>query len=178
MNRDKKQEQLKYIALTSVMAAMTYVLTAFLHIPTHEGYVHIGDGMIYLSATLLPTPYAMAVGTIGAGLSDLLSGYVMWVLPTAIIKALTAACFSRKKENIVCTRNIIALVPAGIICVGGYYLSSGIMYGDFIAAFADVPSNCIQIGASIILYLVLGFALDRMGFKKRFLSYNAKKQTA
>lgn len=178
MDRNKTQEQLKYLVLTALFAAMTYVLTAFLHVPTHQGYVHFGDGMIYIAASLLPMPYAMAVGAIGAGLSDFLSGYAVWVLPTVIIKAATAACFSRRNEKMVCVRNLIALVPAAVICVGGYYLASGIIYGDFIAAFADVPSNLIQSVGSSILFVLLGLALDRMGFKKKFLAYTTAKKTA
>ncbi len=176
MNRNKKQEQLKYLVLTALFAAMTYVLTSFLKIPTHQGYIHVGDGMIYIAASLLPMPYAVAAGAIGGGLADYLSGYAMWVLPTMIIKAATAACFSRRHEKMLCVRNFIALIPAAVICVGGYYLASGIMYGDFVSALADVPTNCIQVAASIVLYVALGFALDRMGFKKRFLAYTPSEK--
>ena len=44
------QENIKNMAITAMFAAMVYVLTAFVHIPTHQGYVHVGDGIIYLSA--------------------------------------------------------------------------------------------------------------------------------
>ena len=180
MERNKTQEHLKNLILAALFAAMVYVLTAFLKIPTHQGYIHIGDGMIYLAASLLPMPYAMAAGAIGAGLSDYLSGYAMWVLPTVIIKAVTVLAFSRKKDTIINVRNLIGIIPAIIICVGGYYLASGIMYGNFGAALSDIPTNLIQGVASAVLFVCLGFALDRMKFKKKFLSVHTSgnKETA
>ena len=73
MNRKNYQDHLKYTVLAAMFAAMVYVMTAFVHIPTNQGYVHIGDGIIFLAAAILPAPYAMAAGAVGAGLSDYLS---------------------------------------------------------------------------------------------------------
>ncbi len=167
MDRTRRSVHLKNVVLTAVFAAIVYVLTAFLKVPTHQGYIHIGDGVIMLAAALLPMPYAMAAGAIGAGLSDFLSGYAMWVLPTVIIKVLTAAVFTSRKNTIINKRNMIAVVPAFIICVAGYYLASAVLYGDLAVALADVPTNCIQSGASLALFVFLGLSLDKVGFKKR-----------
>ena len=72
-------KHIQLICVTGLFAAMIYVLTAWLHIPTGAGYTHAGDGLIYLAASMLPTPYAMAAGAIGAGLADGLSGFVVWL---------------------------------------------------------------------------------------------------
>ncbi len=176
MEQKKRQEHLKNLMLAAIFGAMVYVLTAFLKIPTHQGYIHVGDGIIYLAAALLPMPYAMAAAGIGAGLSDYLSGYPMWVLPTVIIKVLTVIAFTHHKDTIINRRNLIALLPGAVLCVGGYYLASAILYGDFGAAVADVPTNLIQSAASSALFLFLGLALDKMAFKKRFLKAPVKKQ--
>ena len=178
MERRKRQEHLKYLVLTAIFGAMVYVLTSFVKIPTHQGYIHVGDGIIYLAATLLPMPYAMAAGAIGAGLSDYLSGYPMWVLPTMIIKAVSVIAFTHYKTNIVNKRNIASIVPGTIICVGGYYIAGALLYGDWGAALVDIPTNCIQSAASAALFLFLGVALDRMDFKKRFLAPAKKRKTA
>ena len=83
-------KHIQLICVTGLFAAMIYVLTAWLHIPTGAGYTHAGDGLIYLAASMLPTPYAMAAGAIGAGLADLIGGYTVWVLPTIVIKSMWA----------------------------------------------------------------------------------------
>lgn len=170
MQRKRNNDGIKYLVLTAVLAAMVYVLTAFVRIPTHQGYIHVGDGIIYLAAALLPMPYAMLCGAVGAGLSDYLAGYAIWVLPTVIIKALSVVAFSKNNANIITKRNIAALIPGALLCVGGYYFSAVIIYGDWAAALTDIPTNCIQTAASAALFVFLGLSLDRMSFKKRFFS--------
>ena len=170
MGKKNVNENMKYLVLTAIFSAMVYVLTAFVKIPTHQGYIHVGDGIIYLAAALLPMPYAMITGALGAGLSDYLSGYPMWVLPTIIIKALGVVAFSSAGQNIVTKRNIFAMVPAAIVCIGGYYLAAVALYGDWGAALVDIPTNGIQCVASAALFLFLGFSLDKLSFKRRFLS--------
>ena len=165
MERKNSTMHIRYMILASLFAAMIYILTAVVHIPTQQGYVHIGDGAIYLAASLLPAPYAVAAAAIGAGLSDYLSGFALWVLPTAIIKALTVLSFSPDRSRIICRRNIIGLFPAAVICVGGYYLSGSLLYGSFIASLADIPGNITQSVISSALYIFLGCALDKMGVK-------------
>ncbi len=178
MERKKRSEHLRYLVLTAIFAAMVYVLTAFVKIPTHQGYIHVGDGVIYLASALLPMPYAMLSGAIGAGLSDYLSGYPMWILPTVIIKALSVIAFTHRNTAIVCKRNMFAVIPAAVICIGGYYLAAVILYGDWGAALIDIPTNALQSVASAALFLFLGLSLDKAGFKKRFLLSGEKKKTA
>ena len=103
----------RLITLSAVFAAMTYALTAFLHIPTAKGYIHIGDAVIFIAASLLPKPYAMASAAIGASLSDALSGYWIWVPATFVIKALTALAFTSKKPKMLCARCITGISAPG-----------------------------------------------------------------
>ena len=182
MQRKKNQENLKYMVLSAVFAAMIFVTTAFVHIPTHQGYIHAGDGIIYLAASLLPTPYAICASAIGAGLSDYMSGYAMWILPTMLIKAMSATVFTSKRQTIIDKRNMFALLPASVICIGGYYaagavlamLSGSPVQAALTAAIADVPSNFIQCVASSALFISLGMALDKSGIKH---SINPQIQT-
>lgn len=169
MERRKNQDNVRYMVTAAAMAALVFVLTAFLHIPTAQGYIHIGDGIIYIAASILPLPYAMAASAIGAGLSDYISGFAVWVLPTVIIKTLTVLCFTSKKEKIINKRNIVALIIGFIICVGGYYLFAALIYGSFISPVADIPTNCIQSAASGALFVFLGLALDKTGVIKKTL---------
>ena len=151
-------KHIQLICVTGLFAAMIYVLTAWLHIPTGAGYTHAGDGLIYLAASMLPTPYAMAAGAIGAGLADGLSGFVVWLPGTIVI----------------CVRNLLGIIPALVICVVCYSLYEGIfMAGGFsnsaiISAFGQTPAYCIQVLASSILYIVLGLGFDKAGLKKKF----------
>lgn len=158
----------RLITLSAVFAAMTYALTAFLHIPTAKGYIHIGDAVIFIAASMLPKPYAMASAAIGASLSDALSGYWIWVPATFVIKALTALAFTSKKPKMLCARNFTALIPALVLCVGGYGLYSGlVIYGSLPAGFIDAPANLFQTAASAAVYIALSATLDKSGIKKK-----------
>ena len=55
-----KNRTTRRICLTALMAAITYVFTAYIHVPSHTGYTHVGDGFLYLAASLLPAPFAAA----------------------------------------------------------------------------------------------------------------------
>lgn len=162
--RDKRVRQL---CLSALMAALIYVFTAFLHVPSATGYTHVGDGFLYLAGCILPAPFAAAAGAIGAGLSDILSGYTAWAPWTIVIKALTGLCFSCKSDKIVSKRNLLALIPALVLCAGGYYLCGAIMAGNFASPVAEIPGNLIQWAFSSVLYVLLGSILDRMKFKQK-----------
>ena len=168
-------EKIKLLVMTGLFAAITYVFTAYFHIPSGAGYTHAGDGVIYLAACLLPTQYAAAAGAIGGAMADGLSGFAIWMPATIIIKAVTAMFFTRKSEKILTLRNIFGIVPSLIVCIVGYSLyegtvmTKGFSLAAIIAALQQVPSYCIQVLASSVLFIVTAAALDKIGFKKRFI---------
>ena len=92
--KKKETEKLVQMVYAGLFAAMTALLTATLHIPVGNGYIHCGDAVIYLSAAVLPLPYAVGASAIGGMMADLLSGYPMYALPTFLIKGLLALTFS------------------------------------------------------------------------------------
>lgn len=162
-------KKIKNIVLAALFAAVIYLFTAYLHIPSHTGYTHVGDAFIYLAACLLPTPYAVGAGAVGAALADGLSGYAIWVIPSVIIKSLTALCFTSKTAKILCKRNILALIPSFFLCAGGYYLAEVIMTQNWAAPLAGIPGYCVQVALSAALFILLSITLDRMNFKKKFV---------
>lgn len=157
------------MCLSSVFAAIVFVMTAYLHIPSHTGYTHIGDGVIYLAGCLLPLPYAAAVGAIGALLSDCLTGYAMWAPASVIIKAAAVLYFTSRKERIICTRNIIALLPASVLCIGGYYLYEALITGNFAAPAAGIPGYITQSVLSSAFFIIMGITLDKLKVKNRLI---------
>ena len=106
----KTSKQLYNIVVAALFAAMIFVLTFFVKVPTGIGYIHLGDLAIYLAASMLPTPYAIGAAAIGGGLSDFVGGYGIYVPVTMVIKALLALCFSCKKDTIINVRNMIAVL--------------------------------------------------------------------
>ena len=89
----------RFMCIAGVFTALVFVVTAYLHIPTNNGYIHVGDGLIYLAACILPWPYAMAVGAGGALLADCLTGFAIWAPGSVVIKAATALLFTNKGKK-------------------------------------------------------------------------------
>ena len=154
------------MCLAGVLTALVFVFTAYLHVPSATGYVHIGDGFIYFAACLLPCSYAIFVGAGGALLADCLTGYAVWAPGSAVIKALVVLCFCRKSTKICCGRNLFALVPAAMLCVGGYYLYGALLAGSFVAPVTEIPGNVMQSICSSVLFVILGLAADKLNVKK------------
>jgi uncharacterized repeat protein (TIGR04002 family) len=163
-----KQSSLRLGVLTALFGALIFVVTAYvLHIPTPAtgGYIHLGDAFVYLAASMLPAPYAVAAAGIGEALSDALTGSVAYAVPTFLIKAAMALCFSAAGEKIVTKRNGIACAVAGALCIGGYYLTEVFMLHSFVSPIAEIPGNVVQAAASAAIYLMAGKALDRAKLK-------------
>ena len=155
------------MCITGVFTALVFVITAYLHIPTNNGYIHVGDGFIYLAACLLPAPYAMFVGAGGALLADCLTGFAVWAPGSVIIKAVTALLFSAKSKKIMTLRNSLTLLPAAVICAGGYYLYEALIYGNFISPLAGIPASLTQSVASAVVFVAAGLVIDKMKLKQK-----------
>ena len=164
-----KKNHIKLTCMTAIFAALVYVVTAYLHIPTYNGYVHCGDGFIFIAACLLPMPYSVIVGVLGAMLADLLTGFAIWAPGSMIIKGLLALLFTCKSNKILTVRNLIMLLPAALISAGGYYLYEVLITGSFVASLAGIPGSLTQAAASSIVFVVIGIALDKNDIKKKLL---------
>lgn len=165
----EKKSTLHLGVLTALFGAMIFVVTAYiLHIPTPAtgGYIHLGDAFVYFAASVLPAPYALAAVGIGEALSDALTGSVVYALPTLLIKSAMALCFSSAGEKFLTKRNAVACIPAGLICIGGYYLTEAFLLHSFAAPIAEIPGNVVQASASAVIYLLLAKALDRVKLKE------------
>ena len=163
---------LRHLTTTAIFAALICITTAYmLHIPVPAtgGYIHLGDSLIFLAATILPTPYAMLAGAIGGGLADLLTA-PMWTLPTIIIKALIVLPFSKKGNKILTTRNLVAPLFAFCISALGYYVATAILYNQFTAFLTSVLGSAVQSFGSAVCFILFGFVLDKIKFKNRISS--------
>ena len=161
-----KNRRTKLLCIAGIFTATVFLFTAYLHIPSHTGYTHVGDAFIFLAACLLPLPYAISVGAAGALLADCLTGFALWAPASLVIKALSVLAFSAKSRKIITLRNLLALIPAGILCIGGYYLYEGMITGNFVAPLAGIPGYLTQWVLSSALFVAVGLAADRLKIKR------------
>lgn len=163
-------KHIRTLTLSAVFAALIFLATAYLpRIPFPGGYAHVGDAFLYLAACMLPAPWACVAGAIGAGLADAMTGYLIYTPGTAVIKAAITLAFTAKSDRILSPRNLLGVIPAGVITVGGYYLYEILLTGSPAAGAATVWFNCLQAVASAVVFLALGALMDCTGLKGKLL---------
>ena len=149
-----KNVSVKQLTLAGVLAALVFVLTYLpkVPVPVTGGYIHLGDGAIFLSVLLLG-PLGIPAAAVGSGLSDLIGGYMVYVIPTVIIKGLVALIAWKLYRKGSWASAVIAFVVAEAVMVLGYFAFEAVMYGVAAAAAAILP-NVIQGVGGVVLGLV------------------------
>jgi len=121
----------------------------FYPVPVTGGYVHLGDGAIFLSVLLLG-PLGIPAAAVGSMLSDLIGGYMVYVLPTFLIKGLVALVawkLCRKDQPLLA---LLSFLLAEAVMVLGYFLLEWALYGVASAAAAIGP-NVVQGIAGVLI---------------------------
>ncbi len=161
------------IVLSGLMIALVCVATMSITIPTPgtNGYVNIGDSMIFLTSILLGPIPGMIAGGIGSAMADILSGYTHWALFTLIIKGLegyVVGLVVRNGHSMI--KNILGTTLGAIVMVVGYFLAGGILEGSLMVSLTSVPSNMVQGISSIIIALPIAYALLSKKSIRNFIS--------
>lgn len=184
--------------VAALFAALTCICTMVIKIPTPSGgYIHPGDGMVLLCGVILgPGMGALAAG-IGSMLSDLFSGYLVWVPATFLIKALsalTAALLFRglgAKLSAGRGAATLRLIVGGIIgealMVFGYFLfevglnaaanggfTSAAIAGGIAFSAAGIPANILQGITGIVIACVLLPILSKIPDVRAWMRMDAK----
>jgi len=141
-----KNMKTKELTGLAVLIALTTVMTMVIHIPTigTNGYLNLGDMVVFLSAMILGRKGGFIVGGFGSALADLLLGYTHYIPITFIVKGLEGYIAGVILDTKLGKRKpIIATTIGGLWMALGYYLAEIFMYGPK-AALASVPGNIMQ----------------------------------
>lgn len=152
------------VSLSGVFAALIFVATRFIMLPTGYGYYNLGDGIILICAFLMG-PIAFFPASIGSAFADLASGYPMYIPATFLIKGLMGAFagYWFKRFSVSVPHRLIAFVGAEIIMITGYFIYEAlpIMYGPVVAG-GHIVFNSIQAGVGIAVAMILSILLRRL----------------
>lgn len=148
------------IVIAAMLAALTCIATMIIKIPSPlKGYLNLGDCVVLLSGWLLSPLYGFLAAGLGSGLTDLISGYGVYVPATFIIKGVMAIAayfgfrFLQNKVTNISAR-IVSGIVAELIMVFGYYVFEGFLYG-FGASLVNIPANAVQGVAGLIIGTIL-----------------------
>ncbi len=155
-----KQTKTRKIVLSAILAALVCVATYIIKIPfSSQGYFNIGDCVVLLCGWILTPSYAFLSAGIGSALADILSGYIIYALPTFIIKGLMAVSayhiykLLSCRINAICARAISGLVGE-LVMILGYFITEIFMYG-LIPAALNIPGSAFQGIVGFILSIIL-----------------------
>ena len=158
------------MVLMGLMTCLVIVSTMFIKIPIPmtQGYVHLGDSMIFLSVLILGKKNGSIAAGVGSAMGDILGGYAFWAPWTLVIKFIMAWILGMFVERFDQKGEIIGMAIAGAELTAGYYVASSVMYGSWIVTLADIPWNVGQCVGGMVIADVLYKALDKTPAKKYF----------
>ncbi|NLV76358.1 MAG: ECF transporter S component [Tissierellia bacterium] len=158
-----KDNGLKTMVRYAMLIALTTVMTMVIQIPTvgTEGYLNLGDMVVFLAALILGKKGGFIVGGFGSALADLITGYTHYVPITFVVKGLEGfIAASLLETKIGKDKPIVATSIAGVFMAFGYFIPETFMYGK--AAVASIPGNILQGLVGAITSVVLYNALNRV----------------
>lgn len=162
------------IVTVGMMSALVFLGTYLFKIPAPFGYTHLGDCMIILAVCLFGTKKGALAGAIGAGLSDLLGGYAVWVLPTAIIKASWALIMGLVAYKLLAKFKygyVVGAIAGGIVHIILYTAVKVPLYG-LGYAIVRVPVLSAQTVCGIIIGSVLYFVFEKIPAVRKLSARN------
>lgn len=168
-----KNNKVKQVCLAGLMAAMVFVFTFTFKIPIGPlGYAHLGDSFIIIAVWILGGKQAWFPAALGAALADFAAGYVMWIVPTAIVKTLMAVTIFLVAEKLLGSKTVgyvIGITAGAIVHIAGYSVSWLIIGGKAGLASAIVPL-VLQTVIGAVLGIVLISVLNSTGAGKKLKS--------
>jgi uncharacterized membrane protein len=152
------------IAVAGVMAALVCVGTMLIQIPvpSTEGFINIGDAMIFISSLLFGRVIGGFAGGVGSALADIILGYGYFAPLTFIVKGLEGVLVGTISNGKNRNRDLLAVIVGGIVMVLGYFLGEAfpMAYG-IPAALTEVPGNIFQVTIGGLIAIPLALVIRR-----------------
>lgn len=140
-----------------------------------SGYIHPGDALVILSGILLGPIFGGFAAGFGSMLADIFSGYIVYAIPTLIIKGCSAMIAGytyhilKKKFN---CNQMIACLLAGLLCefnvVFGYFINgclspmiltstynTATLIASTTASFIGIPLNMLQGSVGLLISIIM-----------------------
>ena len=168
---DNKTSGLVYTALMICLVLLGTILFR-IPVPMTQGYVHLGDTMIFLGVLMLGKRHGSAAAALGSALADILGGFAFWAPWTLIIKYSMAFVtglilemsarsyeYSNSPDRLI---KLTAMAAGGILMCAGYLVAETVMYGNFTLAIIGLPWNIGQVIVGMVLSLAIHSAMTNV----------------
>ncbi|MBN2898558.1 MAG: ECF transporter S component [Clostridia bacterium] len=167
-----KKSKTRELVLCGLLTALVFVSTRFINIrlpiSVNGGLIHMGNTMLFMIAIIFGKKRGAIAGAFGMGLFDILSGWLLWAPFTFVIRGAMGYIVgyaAEKHANLLYT--VLAIIVSGFVMIGGYYVTEGLLYGNWIAPATSIPGNVIQ----LVIGGALGVPFAEALKKTKALSY-------
>lgn len=177
-NNNGRGGNLSKLVFAALIMGMILIATSFFRIPVPmtQGYVNLGDAVIFLGVLLLGRKYGAVAAGLGASLGDVLGGYAFFAPWTFLIKFAMAfvcgliieAAVKKSHGQAGKKADVLAMTVGGLVMVAGYLIVEIPMYGNAATALAEVPWNICQFIVGECVALAIGAALSKTPAKRYF----------
>ncbi|MBD7911189.1 MULTISPECIES: ECF transporter S component [Clostridium] len=169
-SKGKVRLRTKDMVETALLIALVFVSTAFINIRlpflSNGGLVHLGTVMLFIAAIVFGKEKGAIAGAVGMAIFDLSSGWALWAPFTFVVRGvmgymLGSIAWSKKRDGNSLCLDIVGIILSGAWMIFGYYITEGILYGNWITPVASMPGNLTQIIVGLILALPISKILKR-----------------
>ena len=170
LSKEKSKSKVRDMVETALLISLVFVATAFINIKlpilSSGGLVHLGTGMLFISAIVFGKKKAAIAGAVGMAIFDLTGAWALWAPFTFVVRGamgyvMGAIAYSNNKKGNSIMFNILGIVVSGAVMIVGYYITEGIIYGNWLTPVASIPGNLTQIVVGSLLALPIAKILKR-----------------
>lgn len=165
--------KVKDMVITSLLIGLVFIFTRFINIrlpiSINGGLIHLGNVMLFVSAIVFGKKKGAMAGAFGMALFDIMSGWMAWAPFTFVIRGAMGyiiGSIAEKREGKNIMYNMFGIILGGIIMIAGYYITEGILYGNWISPMTSIPGNITQILVGALLGLPTVIALKKANIEK------------
>ena len=160
------------VVLNALCVALVFLATRLLQFPIPLGYAHPGNAIILLVAVYFGPASGALAGGLGSALADLTS-FPEWTLPTLLIKTLMGLLCGliagpprTDRSRLRQLRVLLAGTVAVLEMILGYVVAGSVLYGSVATGLTQTPGLALEGAVGLVLFYVLGGALERTGALK------------
>ena len=146
---DTNTGKLVYASLTACLVMLGTLLFR-IPVPMTQGYVHLGDAMIYIGVLLLGKKQGAFSAALGSALGDVIGGFAFWAPWSFFIKFAMAYISGSLLSKF---PKVIAFTAGGLVMCAGYLAAERFMYGSWALAAIGIPWNIGQFAVGIAVAL-------------------------
>ena len=174
---NKNKSQAKDFALNGVLIALVFIATYFIQIrlpiSINGGLVHLGNVVLFTIAILYGGRKGAVAGAFGMGIFDVVSGWMAWAPFTFVIRGLMgwiigSIAHRNGKEGRNVALNTLGIAAGSVVMIAGYYVTEGILYGNWIAPVTSIPGNLTQLGFGLLSLALAPALMKTRGLARSF----------